>query len=177
MSFASSPIEFAMMGDGDDKEKFTRKIKELGLEHRVNFRGWGKPQDVADFLRSQDVSLLLSHETLSWREQFGRVIIESQSCGVPVVGAATGAIPNVIGKGGWIVPQKSPKVLAGLFDHLFENPDEIAGHGAAGIMNVASRFTYEKVAEDLGAAWREANAVRSGHEAGFAKAYRREVEA
>lgn len=75
MSLARSPVEFSMMGDGEDKELFNRKIRALGLEHRVSFRGWSNSEDVAAFLRSQDVSLLLSYETPSWREQFGRVII------------------------------------------------------------------------------------------------------
>jgi len=79
-----------------------------------------------------------------WREQFGRAIIESQSCGVPVIDILSGAIPDVIGKGGWVVSERDPKELAALFDRLSGAPDDILAKGQLGLENVATRFTYEK---------------------------------
>jgi glycosyltransferase involved in cell wall biosynthesis len=43
-----------------------------------------------------DVLVLPSHTTATWKEQFGRVIVEALWCGVPVVGSDSGEIPWLI---------------------------------------------------------------------------------
>ncbi len=64
------------------------------------------------FMNAIDVFVLPSRTTPRWKEQFGRVIIEAQACGTPVIGSDSGAIPEVVGKGGWIVPERDPPGLA-----------------------------------------------------------------
>ena len=42
----------------------------------------------------------MGHElppTVSWKEQFGRVIVEAMACGTPTLGSTSGSIPDVIG--------------------------------------------------------------------------------
>ena len=46
------------------------------------------------------------------REQFGRVLIEAMAAGVAVVGSSSGAIPEVIGDAGLVVPERDPAALA-----------------------------------------------------------------
>lgn len=160
MALARAPVELSLMGDGPAREPLMRRAAHLGLTNRVKLRGRGGVDEVADHFRSVDVSVLVSRTTVSWREQFGRAIIESQACGVPVIGSGSGSIPNVIGRGGWIVPEREPRPLANLLDHLFANPGEIAARGQAGMVNVETRFTYEIIAAQLRSAWREADACQ-----------------
>jgi glycosyltransferase involved in cell wall biosynthesis len=47
-----------------------------------------------------------------WKEQYGRVIAEAMWHGVPVIGSDSGAIPEVIGRAGIIVPENDPRALA-----------------------------------------------------------------
>jgi glycosyltransferase involved in cell wall biosynthesis len=89
-------------------------------------------------------------------EQFGRVIVEAQSCGVPVIGSNTGAIPNVVGDGGWIVPERDPASLTRLFDDLAAAPRDVRMKGRLAQQNVATRFTYQTIAAQLAHAWIEA---------------------
>jgi glycosyltransferase involved in cell wall biosynthesis len=161
MRIAKCPTELFLMGEGPYEAKLKERAGQLALSNRVTILGWGATDEVAAFIKSLDVSLLLSQSTPTWCEQFGRVIIESQSCGVPVIGSTSGAIPDVIGGGGWIVPEHDPASLAALFDRLYRAPDEIIEKGAAGVENVESRFTYEATAKILAAAWREASAIQS----------------
>ena len=132
---------------------------QLGLGAKVSFRGWGSAGEVAGFIRGCDVTLLLTRTTAAVREQFGRAIIESQACGVPVIGSTCGAIPDVVAEGGWIVPESDPGALAELLNRLQAEPGEIPSRGAAGLKNVAARFTYPAVAHALGAAWSEADVL------------------
>jgi glycosyltransferase involved in cell wall biosynthesis len=160
MTLARAPVELSLMGDGPAREHLMQRAAQLGLTKRVTIRDRGDAGEVADHFRSVDLSVLMSRTTVSWREQFGRTIIESQACGVPVVGSGSGSIPKVIGRGGWIVPEREPHALAALLDHLFEHPDEIAARGRAGLENISIRFTYEITAARLREAWREADACR-----------------
>ena len=45
-------------------------------------------------------------------EAFGIVFLEAWACGTPVIGAATGAIPSVIGEGGLTFPYGDATQLA-----------------------------------------------------------------
>ena len=47
----------------------------------------------------------------SWIEQFGRVVVEAQASGVPVVASASGALPDVVGRSGLLVPPNDPVAL------------------------------------------------------------------
>jgi glycosyltransferase involved in cell wall biosynthesis len=158
---ARSSVTLDVMGEGPYRGRLQKRIGELGLRHKVNVYGWGGVRETAQFLRSLDVSVLLSRSSPVWREQFGRTIIESQSCGIPVIGAESGAIPEVIGNGGWTVPERDPTTLAELFDRLSEEPGEVIDRGRLGLANVASRFTYERTAQILADAWNHA-ASRKG---------------
>jgi glycosyltransferase involved in cell wall biosynthesis len=86
-------------------------------------------------------------------EQFGRVIIEAQSCGLPVIGSSSGAIPSVIGSGGWVVPERDPAALARVLDSIAGNPEARRARSVDAQRNVSARFTYDAVAEALANAW------------------------
>jgi glycosyltransferase involved in cell wall biosynthesis len=162
MARAATAVTLAIMGEGPYEEQLKARVAELGLTDRVSFRGWGTPADVAAFLRSLDAMVLLTRTTTSVREQFGRVIVEAQACGVPVIGSQGGAIPDVVGDGGWIIPEQDPEALARLLDVIAADPESLRAHGVAAQVNVRDRFTYDAVAEDLVEACMAAVAHRRG---------------
>ncbi len=123
------------------------------MSARVSFRPWGTAKDVADFIRAQHVTLILTRTTAHVKEQFGRAIIESQASGVPIIGSTCGAIPHVIGAGGWVVPESDPQALAATIRDILAHPEERLARAQAGIENVAGRFTYARIAEQLADAW------------------------
>jgi glycosyltransferase involved in cell wall biosynthesis len=54
-------------------------------------------------------------------EQFGRVIIEAQACETPVIGSDSGAIPEVVGRGGLIFKERDARSLASAITRCAEN--------------------------------------------------------
>jgi glycosyltransferase involved in cell wall biosynthesis len=147
---ASHPgIVFMVMGSGPDRAEFEARASQLGLGGRVRIFEPQPPPGVAAFMRALDVFTLLSQTLPSWKEQFGRVIIEAQACGVPVIGSDSGSIPEVVGQGGWIVPEADTAALAALVARLRAGPAEIHATAQAGLANVASRYTYTRIAEQL----------------------------
>jgi glycosyltransferase involved in cell wall biosynthesis len=161
MARARSDVRLAILGEGPYEAALRERVQALGLESRVSFQGWTSPSDVAHFIQRLDALILLTRATPKTLEQFGRVIVEAQACGVPVIGAATGAIPSVIGDGGWVVPARDPQALAKLLDVIAHDPQARRARAAAGRDNVATRFTYDAIAQDLANAWFAAAAAKT----------------
>ena len=154
MARTSIDCRLTLLGEGPHRAALQARAAQAGLGSRVAFLPWTDPGGVAAFMRSCHVLLLPTRLTPSVKEQFGRVIIEAQACGRPVIGTRTGAIPSVMGDGGWVVPERDPVALADLLTRLAENPAEIAACGLLGLDNVARRFTLSAVARELAAGWR-----------------------
>lgn len=158
---ATSPVFLNIMGEGPDELRLRRRAKALGLADCVRFSGWGSPQEVATFLQELDALVLLTRTTNAVREQFGRVIIEAQACGIPVIGSSGGAIPDVVREGGWIVPERDPDSLRQLLDRLAADPAVLRAKASAARANVLARFTYDAVATAIEAACRAAASDRA----------------
>jgi glycosyltransferase involved in cell wall biosynthesis len=158
LAMSGAPVSLRIMGEGPYETRLRRRVDELALSDRVSFRGWGPPAEVAGFLQSLDALVLLTRTTNAVREQFGRVIIEAQACGVPVIGSTCGAIPDVVGEGGWIVPERDPAALRGLLNNIAQNPAQRQERARAARANVEARFTYEAVATALETSCRAAAA-------------------
>jgi glycosyltransferase involved in cell wall biosynthesis len=92
---------------------------------------------------------LPSLTTARWKEQFGRVLIEAQACGVPVVGSDSGAIPEVIGKEGLIFPEGNARRLSDRLNKLEESPAFRKSLGLQGRSRVLGLFTNQKIADQL----------------------------
>jgi glycosyltransferase involved in cell wall biosynthesis len=50
--------------------------------------------------RSSTCLVLASLPTVTWEEQFGMVLVEAMIAGLPIIAAASGAIPEVVGERG-----------------------------------------------------------------------------
>lgn len=81
-----------LVGEGPEQSKIQCKIRNLGLEDRVQFLG--KQEDVAQVISLADVLLLPSE-----KESFGLVALEAMACGVPTVGSNAGGIPELVTHG------------------------------------------------------------------------------
>ena len=158
---AAEPVSLAILGDGPAKSDLEAQAIRLGIADRVRFYPWGTPEQVAQFINALDVLLLLTWTTANVREQFGRVIIEAHGCAVPVIGSTCGSIPDVVGDGGWIVPEHAPERLSKLLDHLMHSPAEIRAAAEAGERQVSQRFSFEVIAKTLSASWNQAYRDRS----------------
>jgi glycosyltransferase involved in cell wall biosynthesis len=74
------------------------------------------------------------------------VITEAMSSGVPVIGSDSGAIPDIIGEGGLIVPEGNIEALRDALHSLHCNSDLRVRYANAGRARVLAHFTHEQVA-------------------------------
>ena len=100
---AGEPPRVLVVGSGPEEQRLRRYAADLGVADLVEFRGdvpYGEMPSV--FGRAACV-VLASLATPLWEEQFGMVLGEAIAAGVPVVAAASGAIPEVVGDSGVVV--------------------------------------------------------------------------
>lgn len=115
----AGPGTVVVAGDGSRREALERLVQAQHIGHRVRFLGPLAFEHVPAFLRALDVLVLPSITLLPHhREQFGRVLAEAMAAGVAVVGTTSGAIPEVIGNAGLVVPEGDPLALARAIDRL-----------------------------------------------------------
>jgi len=91
-------VDFLVVGDGPLKKEIEQRCKEKNLN--VLFAGKIPHDEIPKYMNAMDVMILPSRN-----EGFGAVVIEAQSCGVPVVGSDNGGIPEAVGNGGIIVKE------------------------------------------------------------------------
>lgn len=144
-----SPVTLLLLGEGPQIGDLKAQAQALGVARQVRFLPPRPREEVAELMRGLDVLVLLSQTTRTWKEQFGRVIMEAQACGTPVIGSDSGSIPSVVGGGGWIVGEDDVGGLSALLDRLGDNPAEIAEKSIEGLAQAARRFTPQMVAADL----------------------------
>lgn len=102
--------------------------------------------DVPRWLNAMTVLCAPSRTTTAWREQFGRMLIEAMSCGVPVVATASGEIPHVVGDAGRLVPERDPTALADAVGALLVDETARCVLSAAGVARARERFAWRVVA-------------------------------
>jgi glycosyltransferase involved in cell wall biosynthesis len=122
------------------------QARQLGLEGRVHLPGVVHNADLPTLMNALDAFVLPSEMRRNWREQFGRVVVEAMSCGVPVVGSDSGEIPNVLGEAGLVFHEGEAGALASCLRSLLSDPAMRGRLSQAGRARVLELYSTERVA-------------------------------
>ena len=125
------------------------------MADRVEFLGRLPSTDVTEFYRTLDLFVLPSESRPNWIEQFGRVLIEAMSCGIPVIGSNCGEIPHVIGDAGLVFPEGDRKALSAALSRLIADHTLRASLAERGRERVLQQFTQAQVAAATGQVYAE----------------------
>jgi glycosyltransferase involved in cell wall biosynthesis len=92
---AEIPFEFAGRGSmASIVESESRRLPN------VVYHGEVSPKQVIEIMKRARLALVLP----TWAEPFGRTAMEAMACGTPVIATVAGALPEVLGRSGWLVP-------------------------------------------------------------------------
>ena len=148
-AYASRDVNFVFVGDGSLKQDLVSRIAELGLQDRVKLLPPKDRQELPTVMNAIDTLLIPSRTTATWKEQFGRVIIEAHACGTPVIGSDSGAIPEIVGKAGIIVPEGDARALAEAIKRLQAEPSVALRLGRIGRQQVQDHYEWQRIAERM----------------------------
>jgi N-acetyl-alpha-D-glucosaminyl L-malate synthase BshA len=150
------PARLLLIGDGPERASAEQLVRELGLGRAATFAG-GIP-DAADLTSQADVFLLPSDG-----ESFGLAALEAMACGVPVVAARAGGIPEVVtdGEDGILAPVGDVASMAGRLLDALADEGHWARMRAKARENAVERFRTELVVPRYEAVYRRVLEQRS----------------
>ena len=150
------PTEFRLLvaGEGPQLPELERLASSAGLAGRVFCVGLLPKDQLWGFYRSLDCLAVPSLTTERWKEQFGGVIADALVMGLPIVGSSSGAIPEVMGPAGIVVPEGDEQALALALLRLRDDAELRAQLAAAGPPRFRKEFAISAYADKIAAALR-----------------------
>lgn len=143
-------VELVIAGGGPVPDPGTDQLRvlvsELRMRERVVFAGSVPRDDLPALTRSADVVLCVP-----WHEPFGTVALEAMACGVPVVAATVGVLPDIVMHQvtGLHVPPRDGRALAKALRSLLADETRLQEFGMAGRDRVVARYSWGRVAKEV----------------------------
>ena len=128
-------------GKGALMPSLQAQVADLGLAERVHFLGW----------RTEPTATLAGYDVLmmpSLWEGFGLVMLEAMANGLPIIGSAVSAIPEVVahGESGLLVPPRDVDQLAQAMRRLLDEPTTLQAMQQHARARLASHFNADRMA-------------------------------
>ena len=142
-------VRILVAGVGPDLSKFKALATEIGVADKVEWLGEIKQADMPSFYRSCSTVVVPSLTTKTWKEQFGRVPVESMSCGTPVISSDSGSLPEVIEGAGMIVHEGDRAELVQALLTMLRQEETRKAFEAQGLKRVADKYSWRSVADAM----------------------------
>ncbi|WP_420749924.1 glycosyltransferase family 4 protein [Rhodococcus sp. O3] len=133
-----------------------RLIDELGIGDIVRTVSGIDDAELAALLGSAEIAAVPS-----LYEGFSLPAVEAMACGTPLVASRAGAIPEVVGDAGVLVPPGDGEQLAAALAALFDDPAERDRLGAAARQRVLDRYSWSAVAAQTARVYDDAIAAQT----------------
>ncbi len=125
-------------------------VRQLGIGDCVRFTGRIEYEEFASYYAGATMAVIPS-----LYEGFGMPAGEAMACGVPVISTVGGALPEVVGDAGILVPTADSGALEKAIISLLDNPERRRRLGEAGLRRVKDSFTWRHAAEKTVDVYRE----------------------
>jgi glycosyltransferase involved in cell wall biosynthesis len=124
-------------GRGPDAERLAKRIRKLGLEDRIEMKGWVEEDEKEGLMGSCKFFVMPS-----LFESLGLAAIELMAHGRPIVHTDVNGLPDTVMDGGISVPPKDPAALSKAMNALLDDPGlaEKLGKNAA---EQAQRYRWD----------------------------------
>lgn len=123
-------------------------IEQAGLGPRIRVVSGLTHQELADYYRRATLVAVPSRF-----EGFGFPAAEAMACGAPVVATTGGALPEVVGDAGWVVPAGDAEALTEGMAMLLDKPDLRARLSVLGAERARTHFTWSGHARAVSAVY------------------------
>jgi glycosyltransferase involved in cell wall biosynthesis len=144
-------VKLTVIGEPKKNGIIKNLVADLGIGDIVHFTGRIDNEVFATYYSNATIAVVPS-----LYEGFGLPAAEAMACGVPLISTSGGALPEVVGDAGIIVPPADAGALAKEIMFLFNNPDQRRKMARAGIERVDSIFNWSKAAGEMVEVYREA---------------------
>ena len=101
---------------------------------------------VPGYLNAMDMLCAPSQTIPTWKEQFGRMVIEAFASGLAFIGSDSGEIPHVVGDAGIIVGEKDEAGWVAAIGDLLQSPERRVELASRGLQRAHDEFAWPVVA-------------------------------
>jgi glycosyltransferase involved in cell wall biosynthesis len=130
-------------------------VRKLNLDGMVHFTGRLTREELAQHYSAAQIAVVPS-----LYEGFGIPAAEAMACGTPVIATTGGALPEVVGDAGILVPPGSADALAAAIKQLFNDKQAQQRMSEAGKKRVREKFNWEQAARKTLEVYREVLTTR-----------------
>jgi len=144
-------IKVTVVGTPRKDKGVEKLVRKLGLDRFVEFTGRIEDKEFAPYYARATLAVVPS-----LYEGFGFPAGEAMACKTPVVSTTGGALPEVVGDAGVLVPPGDAKALEHAIVSLLDDSGRRQRLGEEGFRRVHEHFTWKRAAERMVAVYREA---------------------
>ena len=120
----------------------SKELEALGISDMVSFESGLTREELARAFCAASIAV-----TPSLYEGFGLPCAEAMSCGTPVLTTDGGALPEVVGDAGLVVPKADPEALATALRTFFKQSDELKAElGQRAFERAQLTFNWSRIA-------------------------------
>jgi glycosyltransferase involved in cell wall biosynthesis len=137
-----------LIGSGEMEQSLLQMGRERGIASEIRHVPSIPHQDVPDYMHALDILVLPSRRKAMWAEQFGRVLVEAMAAGKTVIGSSSGAIPEVIGDGGFVFQENDSTALTATLLQALTLPANERILLRTRALARAEHFSWQRFAQD-----------------------------
>ena len=136
-------ITLTIIGEGNYENELKNMSNKLGLNGRVKFMGFCPRNDIPSYFWQSDAFILLS-----LAEAFGNVVAEAMACGLPIIGAKQGGIPDLVSdENGILVQPEDIEQIKSAIITMRDNKEMRIKMGKINAEKIADKYNWKHIAE------------------------------
>ena len=137
--------------DGDT----AKQLKKLKLEQQVRFVSGISTEELVQHYNASSIAV-----SPSLYEGFGLPAGEAMACGTAVISSDGGALPEIVGDVGVVVPAGNAEALSKAIAELLQDPDRLQEMGLRCRERIEEKFSWKVAAEQFGQYYQQMLAER-----------------
>jgi glycosyltransferase involved in cell wall biosynthesis len=151
LTLIKSKATLTVIDGGAPHRRITQKLVDtLGVRNKVEFVGAASNDELVHHYNEAAIAIVPSVY-----EGFGFPAAEAMACGTPVIASDGGALREVVGDAGIVVPSRDEVALADAIDNLLQSKKLLQELSHKGIERVQTHFNWDNAALQMAAIYQK----------------------
>jgi glycosyltransferase involved in cell wall biosynthesis len=148
-----------IVGTGPSQEELEALAERLGISARLSWLGALPRSAVAEVWPRLDCVVFPARTTQRWVPTAVRGTLQAMANGLTVIASDAGALPEIVGDAGRIVPEENVPALAAALQEMYTDRPECERLGAAARRRIMDEFSDGAIAAKTLNFWRSMTAA------------------
>jgi len=137
-------LELVVLGKLNEDGDTIKLIDELGINKNLRFISGITTAEIVELYAEAAIVVVPS-----LYEGFGLPAGEAMACGKPVISTDGGALPEVVGDSGILIPTRDSSAITSAIEDLLDNPEKRLQLGRKARSRIVDLFSWKVAAEEI----------------------------